>query len=265
MRAAGLSERTVHERCQMMRRVEQRTGKHPATLTNDDILHVLAWPRLTPGTRATYYYLMRAWFKWLRLTNRMSRDPMCKIEPPRVPRRHPRPIASAHLEVLLATPMRRRTRVMILLAAYQGLRVHEIAKVRADDVDVTGGTLTVNGKGGVVSSLPLHPIIAAAAKRMPARGWWFPAYEPNVMFPDCRGHVLPRSVSTIIGKVMERAGVPGTPHSLRHWHATELLRAGADSRTVQTLMRHASLATTQIYMQVADDARKDALGRLPLF
>ena len=65
---------------------------------------------------------------------------------------------------------------------------------------------------------------------------------------------------------MERAGVPGgTAHRLRHWHGSKLVANGADLRTVQTLMRHANLTTTAIYVQVSDPKRMDAIDRLDPF
>ena len=70
------------------------------------------------------------------------------------------------------------------------------------------------------------------------------------------------AVSTVIGKAMRRAGVPGTAHALRHWYATALVESGADLRTVQTLMRHASLATTERYVRVDEQRRVDAVERL---
>ena len=100
---------------------------------------------------------------------------------------------------------------MVLLAALAGLRVHEIAKVRGEDVDIDDRTLRVTGKGGRSDTLPLHPLLVAAALTMPTRGWWFPA---NSRRPG--DHVHPKSVSDIIGQAMRRAGIVGTPHALRH-------------------------------------------------
>ncbi len=155
--------------------------------------------------------------------------------------------------------MHHRTRVKILLAALAGLRVHEIAKVRGEDVDIDGRVLRVTGKGGRTDNIPLHNLLVAAAMTMPKRGWWFPA---NGRRPG--EHLRDKSVSDIIGDAMRRADVPGTPHSLRHWYGTNLVAAGADLRTAQTLLRHAHLQTTAIYVQVADGKRTEAIDRLKL-
>lgn len=209
--------------------------------------------------------MLRSWFRWLRQSGHRDDDPLADLKAPRVPRRHPRPIATTHLEHLLSIRMKRRTRMMILLAAYEGLRVHEIAKMRPEHVDEAAGALFVVGKGGVERDLPLHEAVLDALVYMPRRGWWFPAYKPNELFPRGGGHILPRSVSTVISDTMARAGVPGSAHSLRHWFATALLTEGADTRTVQELLGHASLATTQIYTEVADTRRAEAVHRLPRF
>jgi integrase/recombinase XerD len=71
------------------------------------------------------------------------------------------------------------------------------------------------------------------------------------------------SLSATISRAMHRAGVPASAHSLRHWYATELLEAGADVRTVQTLLRHASLNTTAIYLKVNADKQRAAGLALP--
>jgi site-specific recombinase XerD len=147
---------------------------------------------------------------------------------------------------------------MCLLAAYQGLRVHEIAKMHGRDVDLGGALLRVSGKGGVVAELPLHSEVERAALTMPRSSWWF----SSTFAPD--RPIQGRTVTTHISTAMRRAGVAGVPHSLRHWHATALLRGGTDIRTVQTLMRHASLATTQVYLEVTDEDRRAAVLRLPV-
>lgn len=263
MQAQGLADTTVRARAQIVARVANAATVSPDRLSTREILTFLARSKISPSTRANYHVALTAWSKWLVDQGHREDNPMVKVPRPRIPRRRARPIETAHLEQLLATRMHRRTRTMILLAAYQGLRVHEIAKMRGEDVDLVGGRLYVVGKGGVDEWLPLHPVIAEEARGYPRRGYWFLAWKDNRRAARGKGPILARSVSTIIGNVMARAGVPGSAHNIRHWYGTQLVRSGADLRTAQTLLRHASLATTQIYVQVGEDRRVEAIGRLP--
>jgi integrase/recombinase XerD len=254
--AQGLALRTVDERCRLIRRMALEVPADPVTVGFDELVEWMAvhdgW---SPSTRATYHSALRAWFTWLvRMGHRID-DPMVKVGSPRPPRRQPRPVPDQHLPRLLASRMHTRSRVMILLACYAGLRVHEIAKIRGEDVDLIGGELTVKGKGGVVRQIPLAAELGRVAATMPRRGYWFASHTGS-------GPIRPTSVSTIISHAMRRAGVPGTAHSLRHWFGTTLVDDGADLRTAQELLRHASLATTQIYTKVSDRSRREAIDRL---
>jgi len=262
MLAEGLRPRTVRERLQLLERVSRRTGADPLTWTTDDLAVELSRPT-SPGTRATYYVVLKAWHRWLMRMGHREDDPTALLGKPRVPRRQPKPVTTAHLQQVLDTRMRPRTRALVLLCALQGLRISEACAVRGEDVDLDGGRLRVLGKGGVDALLPLHPVIAQLAAGYPRRGWWFPARGSNVEARDGRGPILARSGSSLVSQVMARAGVPGTAHSLRHWHATAMLRGGADVRVVQTLLRHANLSTTAIYTEVNVDQQRAALAVLP--
>lgn len=261
MRSEGLSERTCRERIQQITRVADYAGANPDELTDRQVVTYLARAKISQSTRAHYDVDLRAWFKWLIQRDLRTDDPMAKLKRPRVPRRRARPIETEHLTKLLASRMHARTKTMMLLCAYQGLRVHEVAKIRGEDVDLLGKRLYVVGKGGVDEWLPLHPKIAWEARLYFRRGWWFPTHIGNRASDT--GPILARSVSDIISLAMARAGVPGTAHSLRHWYGTELVRSGADLRVTQDLMRHASLQTTQIYVATSDDRRAEAIARLP--
>ena len=262
MLAEGLSARTVRERLQLLERVSRATGADPATWSHHELALFLARP-MAAGTRMTYYTSLRAWHRWLAKHGHRDDDPTLLLAKPRVPRRQPKPVTTTHLQQVLDTRMRARTRALVLLCALQGLRISEACAVRGEDVDLDGGRLRVVGKGGVDALLPLHPVIAELAAAYPRRGWWFPARGTNREAPDGRGPILARSGSTLVSQVMARAGVPGTAHSLRHWHATAMLRGGADVRVVQTLLRHADLSTTAIYTEVDVDQQRAALAALP--
>lgn len=256
--AARLSEVTITERIRVVAQFAQENPTGAFAATSVDIIRWMAkHSEWSAGTAATYHSYIRAWFHWLCVMEYRADDPTIKIASPRYPERVPRPVSDDDLVALLLTRMHHRTRIMVLLAVLAGLRVSEIARTRGEDVDVSAPRMYVLGKGGTHKWLPLHPLLVDAALEMPRRGWWFPA---NSSRPG--HHVLPRSVSDIVGQAMRRSGARGTAHSLRHWNGTTLLDDGADIRTVQELLRHKNVSTTMGYTQVSDQRRTDAVNRL---
>lgn len=258
MRGAGRSNRTINEMIRVLRCLEHFSGSRVECVRPLDIARYLGRTELNQNGRAAYCGYIHSFYRWWGQNGGF--DAAAKLPRPKAPKGVPRPITDEQLQQLLSVRMHRRTYVMILLAAFAGLRVHEIAKLRGEDVDPMARTLRVTGKGNVTAQLPLHPLLVEAAKGMPRRGWWFPGNSRRPGQPLDR-----RSVTDIIGGAMDRAGIPGgTAHRLRHWYGTKLVNSGTDLRTTQTLMRHAQLNTTAIYVQVADPNPAAAIDRLKL-
>ncbi|MDI3314503.1 MAG: tyrosine-type recombinase/integrase [Mycobacterium sp.] len=256
MRGAGRSNRTINETLGVLRRLEKFAGAGVESVRPLDIARFLGRPNLKPNSRAAYYGYIHSFYRWLGQNG--GTNAAAQLPRPKPPKGVPRPITDEQLQNLLAVRMHHRTRVMILLAAFAGLRVHEIAKIRGEDVDPQARTLWVTGKGNVTAILPLHPLLVEAAETMPRRGWWFPGNARRRGQP-----IRPRGVADIIGQAMDRAGIPGgTAHRLRHWYGTRLVSDGTDLRTAQTLLRHANLNTTAIYTRVSDARRTEAINRL---
>lgn len=257
----GLSERTITEGAATVTRLLNESGKGPLEIAPLDIIRFTGRPGVNANTRWTYHQRLRSYCRFLVAAEIRADDPSLKTPTPKRPPNNPRPISNPQLVQLLGAANRRRTRTMILLAAFAGLRVHEIAKIQGRDIDLEGRILTVTGKGSKTARLPLHEILVAEAGRYPRAAWWFPAYdaEPG----DCP-HVGAHAVSAAIGHAMRRAGFSATPHALRHWFATSLLEAGVDIRTLQKLMRHESIASTQIYTAVSGRRERDALNLLEM-
>lgn len=253
--AQDLSMNTIRERLRLVRRLGEHAGTPGECVTTDQLMSWLADIPTRPAKFA-YFQVAKAWFRWLIAYEVRTDDPTSKIRPPKRVQSRPRPTPTVYIPILLDGRMYTHTRVMVYLALLAGLRVHEIAKIRGEDVDIPGALLYVEGKGGKRADLPLHPLLAEIAERMPRTGHWFPARRGRP------GPILSRSVSTLIGNAMKRNDVPGSAHALRHWYGTELLRDGADLRTAQELLRHSSVATTQIYTHVADSSKVAAIGRL---
>ena len=261
MRGESYSDTTIKDRTELIARAALRQQRAPEHLTVDDVLEFLAGCVIARSSRYTYHESLHAWFRWLIAVGVRDDDPMLDLRTPKAGRRVPKFISTAHVVHLLQSGIRTRTRAMCLLMGYQGLRVSEVAKFRGDDIDHISKELRVIGKGDAEWVLPLHPLIAEISERY-GRGWWFPQYVPNRL-GDSNGHILSGSVTTTVGGAMKRAGIPGTAHSLRHWHATEMLREGVDIRVIQQLMRHESISTTQLYTHVDDTQRRAGLLLLP--
>ena len=257
MRSGLKSERTVKDRAKVLELLGRRSGVEPAAARWRDVARFLTDPRLSPSTVSTYQSHLREFYRWLVLVDRRADDPMVKIPKVRRPRRLPRPVSDEELQALLDTVMYRRTRLMVALAAFMGLRACEIAPIHGRDV--RGDRLRIVRKGGREAMLRIHPAVAAAAAGFPQAGYWFPSPR-NAGTP-----ITPGSVSAQLGRIMRKAGIPtGGGHRLRHWNATTQLDHGANIRTVQENLGHASLATTQVYTLVKDAAQEAAILSLPV-
>lgn len=252
--AAGHSERTITSRAYTLRRLARTVD--PMSATRDDLMDWLGGlvdtrtgAPVTRSSRATYRAQIRAFYAWLVSCGRRLDDPSAGLPQPRVPRAYPRPLTPEQVTRLLAAcenPRAAQTRAYVVLACYAGLRVHEIAKIRGEDV--MGEVLRVVGKGGSDATVPLHPRVVELAATMPDRGWWFPAG-----YPVKGAHVGRIAVCQAITRALRRAGVPGTPHACRHFYGTQvLLASGGNLRIAQRALRHADIRSTAIYTQVSD-------------
>jgi site-specific recombinase XerD len=242
-RAQGLSERTIDERLGTIRALFLHTATTPRTLTPFAIVRYCARPHLSPASKASYHASIRAFCTWMKRARVRADDPSDDTPRPKRPRSRPRPLTVEQYQAVYAAASRNRTRAYIALGALAGLRVDEIAKMHGRDVDRELGALIITGKGGATEIVPLHPDLEQIAATMPRNAHWFPPYTGH------QEHVTRAAVYAAIKGAMQRAGVDATPHQLRHTYGTQLLRRGANLRTVQKLMRHKNVATTQLYTE----------------
>lgn len=180
-------------------------------------------------------------------------NPMAELGRPSAPRNVPNPVSGAELEHALARS-NQWWRLVIMLAAYAGLRVSEIARQRREDVDQV--RLVVRGKGDVTAAVPTHPLLWTAVEALPAgplvRRPHGGLVTGNWLTERARGH-------------FDRLGLPAVHlHRFRHWFGTTLQERYGDLRLTQELMRHASPATTAGYAQVTDARRRAAVAGLPV-
>lgn len=207
----------------------------------------------TPGTRATYAAALTTVFDWLHLQGRREGHPLRlditeRMLRPAKQQRRPRSLSDDQVTQLLARTTG-HARAWLLLGLRQGLRVHEMAKVRGEDVDVE--IFQVTGKGNKTVDLPTDPEIWQLAQEMPRKGWWFPTHSHT-------GHINRGTITQRVSLMLDQVGASGSTHRLRHTYATTLLRGGMDVEEVRYLLRHESLQTTQIYVSAEWDRLKRA-------
>lgn len=258
MKAGNLAKRTISSRLSILTQLSRHQNVPLVEVKAFHLRREIGRDDLKPASKATMRNVFRAFFGFLEEEGLIAENPSLRLPVVKVPPHRPRPYTQEQIDRLLSTGAYRRTRSMILLAAYEGLRASEIAAVHSDDIDLHAGTLKVFGKGGRTDYLPLHPTIRELAETM-GPGYWFPARGGR------EGHIHGNSVSDLLTDARNRAGITDrrlTGHSLRHSFGTELVRGGANIRAVQELMRHSSLSTTQRYTEVLDEDRRQALDVL---
>lgn len=219
--------------------------------TTENIQQFLGTPDWKRWTRATYHAHLKDFCAWLTASGYLDENPMEDVRKPGRPASLPRPLSEREVEMVLAAAGG-RVRDWVRIALLSGLRAHEIAKLRGEDVTTEG--IYVEGKGGVRALLPAHPELWEMAQRYPRQGYWFPGKtEP---------HMAASTITIGVGELFRTLGITGSIHRCRHVYGTRLLRAGVNIRVVQQLMRHASLATTATYTAVDEDEMKAAILRL---
>ena len=226
--------------------------------------------RDSPRTLARRLAALRRFAHWLATERGVSMPALSVIRGPRLPDALPRPLAETEVHELMEQATIReenrpawvaaRDAAVLLLLYGCGLRISEalsLARAQAEAV-AAGRTdlLEITGKGGKMRIVPVLPQVAEALRDYIARlPFEVPADEP--VFRGVRGRPLsPRIIQQLTARLRGALGLPrtATPHALRHSFATHLLGAGADLRTIQELLGHASLSTTQVYTRV-DAAR----------
>jgi integrase/recombinase XerD len=237
----------------------------------DDLERWLAAMRaggLAASTISRRVSAVRAYFRHLVLIGARTENPAASLKLPRRGRTLPRALSPAETERLIdaatgSTPRSLRDRALVELLYGAGLRVSEAMGLEKGSVALEERVVRVLGKGGKERLVPLGRPAAEAVRRYLALGrpHLDRRYRPE-LFLNARGGALTRAGAfLILKKLAERAGLePGRvhPHLLRHSFATHLLEGGADLRSVQEMLGHADLGTTERYTHVSDRRRRDA-------
>jgi integrase/recombinase XerD len=268
--AARRAPRTVDAYRRDLSALARWLGRSPATATTDDLERHLAELRAAGRSAATIARraaAARTFFRHLALLGVRSDNPAAELELPRRTRRLPRTLSAGEAERLIeaasgTTPRRLRDRALVELLYGAGLRVSEAVGLDRSAVDLEGRLVRCVGKGDKERLVPIGRHGADALRLYLARG------RPHLdrqhrpeLFLNAQGGPLTRAGAfLILRRLAATAGLEPDrvhPHLLRHSFATHLLEGGADLRSVQEMLGHADLATTELYTHVSDRRRRE--------
>ncbi|GMV37010.1 MAG: tyrosine recombinase XerD [Fimbriimonadales bacterium] len=246
---------------------EQAGVGSPAEVQPEHVRRFLrAFAHAKASTPARKLYAVRSFYRFLRSRGVVERDPTLEVEAPIRRERLPKALTAKQAAQLVEEPqgtepaaLRDRAALELLYGA--GLRVAELCNLDLTDLDITGGTCRVLGKGskervavfGRAAAEALAEYVTHGRPRLLAK-----REEPALFLNAKGGRLTVRSVHRLVRRAAERAGLRASPHTLRHSFATHLLDGGADLRSVQELLGHARIQTTQVYTHLSIERLRKA-------
>lgn len=209
---------------------------------------------------------LNSFFRYLKLSGRVSKNPMDSIKRPKFEKKLPHYFTEKEIRALLAAPGREsligvRDCAILELLYSSGLRISELAELRLNDIDLNRGLMRVVGKGSKERIVPVgSQAVSAIRDYLPARAKLRTEESSERLFLTKSGKDFDqRQLTNILDKYFRRIALQKgfSPHTLRHSFATHLLARGADLRAVQEMLGHANLQTTEIYTHVTlEDVKK---------
>ncbi len=212
---------------------------------------------------------LRSFYRFLVGRNRLTKDPVREIQLPKAEKKLPLVLTQTQVAELLAAPLRvkkpksapvwmpQRDAAIMEVFYSSGLRLAELASLNVNDLDLYTESVRVLGKGRKERVCPIGAPALAAVSRYRAVA---NVHSGPLFLNKGRRRISPRSIWLILKRYLRHTSIPIalSPHKLRHSFATHLLDNGADLRSVQALLGHASLSTTQIYTHVTTERLKKA-------
>ena len=268
--AARRAPRTVEAYRRDLSQLEAWLGKSPAEAATEDLERWVAQMRANGNAATTIarrIAAVRSLFRHQLLLGARDDNPAAALELPRRARKLPRTLSPGEAERLIeaaagTTPRAMRDRALVEVMYGSGLRVSEALGLHRRSVDLEERLVRVLGKGSKERIVPLGRPAVDALRRYIAMGRpHLDARSRPELFLNARGGALTRAGAfLILRRLAEKAGLDPLrvhPHLLRQSFATHLLEGGADLRSVQEMLGHADLSTTELYTHVSDRRRRE--------
>lgn len=239
-----------------------------------DILKFLEYSNSIMNTRSVAHALtvLRSFYNYLETENKIIKNPTDKIELPKLRKNIPTVLSSQNIEKLMDIDLKSaknyRDKAMLELMYASGLRISELLNIKMNDIDLINATVIVNGKGSKERIIPIgeYAIYYVNLYLKEARSKLLHNKVNDYLFLNNRGEQISRQA--FFKTIKELAKIKGintnfSPHTLRHSFATHMLENGADLRSIQTLLGHSNISTTQIYTHVSNNIKKETYKNHP--
>jgi integrase/recombinase XerD len=253
----------------------ERTGADALAVTHGELAEFVAGlasgsedrPPVKPATLQRKVACLRSFYRHLRRTELLADDPTVHLHAPRQSRKLPQVLSRDEVARLLEQPtgtdpatLRDRALLEVMYAC--GLRASEATGLEMSDIDLEAGVLRARGKGNKERLVPIGSTAAAALTAYLKRGRPRLAgdrLQPKLFLNHRGGGLTRQGLYKIVQRHARSAGLASkmSPHTLRHTFATHLLAGGCDLRSLQEMLGHADIATTQLYTHLSADRLKD--------
>lgn len=244
------------------------TNKSYKFITKDDFINYIAYlnKKISPRSINRHIVSVKNYFKFLERNNLINNNPTTEITGLKTPKKMPRILSEDDINNLLDIPLSDaysyRNKAMLELMYSSGLRVSELLNLEVNNIDFNMNLVRVYGKGSKERIVPIDDIATTYLYEYinVYRNTLLKNKESDILFLNSRGSKLSRQgFFKILKEIAKLKGIKKelSPHTLRHSFATHLLNNGADLRSIQTMLGHENIETTQIYTHVSNNYVKE--------
>ena len=244
------------------------TNKSYKFITKDDVINYLSYlnNKINPRSINRHIVSIKNYFKFLEKNNSIKYNPFEEITGLKTPKKLPKVLSEEDvnnlLDIELNDAFSYRNKAMLELMYSSGLRVSELLNLEVNNIDFNMNLVRVFGKGSKERIVPIDDIATAYLNKYIEvyRNTLLKNKESDILFLNSRGDKLTRQgFFKILKTIAKEKGIKKelSPHTLRHSFATHLLNHGADLRSIQTMLGHENIETTQIYTHVSDNYIKE--------
>jgi len=230
-------------------------GKDAEQIEEQDVKNFLAEKLSNKATGSVILALAAIKYAFMTI---LKKDPTSNIARPRKEKVLPDVLSKEEVDAVIKAAETVKSRLMIKMLYYTGLRVSELVNLKVSDINLEKGEALIKGKGNKQRRVFFTPRLHDSLKE------WLSAHPQNIFLFSKEKPLTTRNIQKILNKISKKLGLqkPLTPHKLRHSFATHLLESGSDIRTIQALLGHENLSTTQIYTHLTDELYKKAKEKI---